>query len=242
MKTVDFLKKGTPLEFLEVLKFYDKAIKIKSSQKKKKDGESLSKLDKWYQGELGKVAMARSPPHITKEELVRLMKWKLSRGKFRPRLVELAGSNSEELVKTASQKGIKLALKDKVKDAVKELVVLKGIGPATASGILAACVPEKCCFFADEVAHAIPCLATLKYNMEEYILLNHSLEECAQRLNKELIKGDENENAEADWTPHKVELALWTHSIIEQNKPELVAHMKLMPEEDNANRKRRKLE
>ncbi|XP_064077657.1 uncharacterized protein LOC135195322 [Macrobrachium nipponense] len=197
---------------------------------------------RWYQEELGKVAMSRSPPHITKEELVRLMKWKLSRGKFRPRLVQLADSNSEEIVKTASEKGIQLALKDKVKDAINELVVLKGIGPATASGILAACVPEKCCFFADEVANAIPALATLKYDVKEYMLLNQSMVECALRLNKELLKGDENKNAEADWTPHKVELALWTHSIIEQSKPELLADITVTPKEGSAKSKRRRLE
>lgn len=242
MKTEDFLRTGTALEFSAVLKLYDEALKIKASQKKRQMKDGLEKLDKWYQEELGELAMSRSPPHITKEELVQLVKWKLSRGKFRPRLVQLAGSNSEELVKTASEKGIQLALKDEVKDAISELVVLKGIGPATASGVLAACVPEKCCFFADEVANAIPALATLKYDVKEYMLLNQNMVECALRLNKELVKGDENKNAAADWTPHKAELAVWTHSIIEQGKPELLAGITEAREGGSANPKRRKLE
>ena len=70
-------------------------------------------------------------------------------------------------------------------------VVLKGVGPATASGILAACVPENCCFFADEVAHAIPSLASLKYNAAEYELLNSLMADCAQRLNSELEESDD---------------------------------------------------
>lgn len=239
--TGDFIQNGSHVEFSSVLKFYKDAIKIKASKKKKKDGESLEKLDKWYQDELGELARSRSPPHITSEELVRLMKWKLSRGKFRPRLIELAASNNEESVKNASKKGIQLALKNKVEDAISALVVLKGVGPATASGILAACVPEKCCFFADEVAHAIPSLATLKYSAAEYELLNSELVECSKRLNKDFQKDNEKENDEGTWTPHKVELAVWTHSLIHQNKPELLSDLKRGSEENESASKKRKI-
>ncbi|KAG7153700.1 uncharacterized protein LOC121857152 [Homarus americanus] len=222
LTTTQFLTDADTQKFAAVLKLYPNALKIKASLKKKQ-GESLEKLDKWYQDELGRDAQSRKPPYITRDELVRLMGWKLSRGKFRPRLMELAGSNSDESVQKASQQGIHLAQKDKIQDAIKALVVLKGIGPATASGILAACVPEKCCFFADEVAHAIPSLASLKYNAAEYEVLNSEMINCAKRLNCEAQKEDEKENGLEKWTPHKVELTIWTYSLLHQNNSELLS-------------------
>lgn len=73
------------------------------------------------------------------------------------------------------------------------------MGPATASAVLAACVPEKCCFFADEVAHAIPSLDKLKYTNSEYILLNTELTNCAARLNNEIGKGSEVSGKKLLW-------------------------------------------
>lgn len=58
----------------------------------------------------------------------------LQRGKFRPRLVELAGSNKPEAVESTTRKGFVLAKSGKLSNAVKTLSELKGIGPATASG------------------------------------------------------------------------------------------------------------
>lgn len=70
------------------------------------------------QEELQSTADSRTPPHITRAELVRLVEWKLSRGKFRPRLVDLAGSNKEEEVIKATEKGLKLGSKGKVEEAI----------------------------------------------------------------------------------------------------------------------------
>lgn len=58
----------------------------------------------------------------------------LQRGKFRPRLQQLAASNSEETVEKCSRKAFSF-LPD-VKAAIAELSSLKGVGPATASGEL----------------------------------------------------------------------------------------------------------
>lgn len=67
------------------------------------------------------MANSRKPPHITRDELVRLMDWKLTRGKFRPRLMELAGSNTNESVRSATKQGIQLATRSKIEDAIKAL-------------------------------------------------------------------------------------------------------------------------
>lgn len=65
------------------------------------------------QEELPSTVSSRSPPHLTQSELVRLVKWKLARGKFRPRLVEFAASNEEELVKKVTGESLKVAEKCK---------------------------------------------------------------------------------------------------------------------------------
>lgn len=76
---------------------------------------------RWYQEELGEAVASRSPPHMIRKELVRLMDWKLSRGKFRPRLIQLSESNEESLVKSATEKGIKLAQAGKIEEAIEAL-------------------------------------------------------------------------------------------------------------------------
>ena len=70
------------------------------------------------QEELRLAVDSRSPPHLNQSELVRLVDWKLSRGKFRPRLYDLAGSNEKEEVMKATGKGLKLGAQGKVEDAI----------------------------------------------------------------------------------------------------------------------------
>ncbi|CAL4059242.1 unnamed protein product [Meganyctiphanes norvegica] len=206
----DFLSSGSANEFQKVLKKYPQALKAKVKSKTKDNG--LAKLDKWYQEEFGALVNSRSPAYMSSEDLVKMMKWKLSRGKFRPRLVQLAESNAPDFVKSTSEKGIKLAKQNKVAAGITELSKLKGVGPATASGVLAAVVPEKCCFFADEVAAAIPGLAPIKYTAEEYKMVNATISAAAKRLN--------DETSEDDWTPHNVELAVWTFAVLQSLAPD----------------------
>lgn len=68
----------------------------------------------------------------------------------RPRLLDFVSALDEDLVKSASQKAFK-SLPD-VSKAISELTVLKGVGPATASAILAAYAPDVAPFMSDEVA------------------------------------------------------------------------------------------
>lgn len=67
----------------------------------------------------------------------------------RPRLLEYVSSLDGTLVKSASQKAFQ-SLPD-ISKAVSELTVLKGVGPATASAILAAYAPDIAPFMSDEV-------------------------------------------------------------------------------------------
>lgn len=63
--------------------------------------------------------------------------------------MDFVSSLDEATVESASQKAFQ-ALPD-ISKAVTELTVLKGVGPATASAVLAAYAPEVAPFMSDEV-------------------------------------------------------------------------------------------
>merc|ERR1719168_280337 len=107
---------------------------------------------------------------------------------------------------------------DKRKDlegAVSALSNLKGVGPAMASAVLAAMAPELAPFMADELLLSMPEVEGLDYTMKEYMKLVEKTKECVDRLN---AQGGE-------WTPHKVEMTVWTYYIARDLKPELLDDM-----------------
>lgn len=57
---------------------------------------------RWLQEELPTSLASRNPPQLSKGELVRLVKWKLSRGKWRPRLEGFAAAADPGAVATAT--------------------------------------------------------------------------------------------------------------------------------------------
>lgn len=78
-----------------------------------------------------------------------MVEWWLLVFSARPRLQGFVDSLNETQVESASRKAFG-ALPDLAK-AVSELTVLKGVGPATASAVLAAYAPESAPFMSDEV-------------------------------------------------------------------------------------------
>ncbi|XP_067433480.1 uncharacterized protein zgc:112496 [Thunnus thynnus] len=175
--------------------------------KGKKPGKLLN-LDKWYQEELPAVISTRPDKHITQSELVKLMEWKLTRGKFRPRLQQLVASNSEDTVEKCSRKAFSL-LPD-VQAAIMELSSLKGVGPATASAVLAAGAPEQAAFMSDEAMESVPGLKPIQYTAKHYALYLGKMLELTKRLNKA--------DPQQDWTPHRLELCLWASTIAAQQQ------------------------
>ncbi|KAK4302081.1 hypothetical protein Pmani_025809 [Petrolisthes manimaculis] len=207
---------GTPQEFEDVLKLYPVALQlVKDRAKKKKTASDLLELDKWYQESLGEEVLSRSLPHLVKEELVRLMTWKLTRGKFRPSLLNFVKSNEEKAVIKATRDGIKAAQKNNLTSATTAIMALKGVGPATASAVLAAVVPQYFSFYADEVAASLPALKNHKYQLKDYKLLNVEMVDLAHRLNTSEQK---NQVETEKWTPHRVELAVWTYYLLYKHK------------------------
>lgn len=79
---------------------------------------------RWYQESLGEAVMSRSPPHLVLEELVRLMSWKLIRGKYRPNLLTLVKLNGEATVKSTTRDGIRAAQHNNLTTAITTLSML----------------------------------------------------------------------------------------------------------------------
>ncbi|XP_024951575.2 uncharacterized protein LOC102610556 isoform X3 [Citrus sinensis] len=147
--------------------------------------ESLNKpnlisLDDYYRKELPSLIHQRNPnPHINTTELSKLVRWKLTRGKWRPRLLDFVSSLDDSSVKSASEKAFK-SLPDLTK-AVSELTVLKGVGPATASAVLAAYAPGVAPFMSDEAMGAA--LGHSKdYSLRQYLLFADKLQAKAKHI------------------------------------------------------------
>ncbi|XP_015818880.1 uncharacterized protein zgc:112496 [Nothobranchius furzeri] len=171
---------------------------VETKAKGKKPGKLLE-LEKWFQEELPTVISSRPDKHITLSELVKLMEWKLTRGKFRPRLQQLVASNGEDVVKKSSKEAFGL-LPD-VQAAITRLSSLKGVGPATASAVLAAGAPDLTAFMSDEAVESLPGLKPIQYTAKHYALYLDKMVALAAKLNKV--------DPQRDWTPHRLELCLW---------------------------------
>lgn len=153
---------------------------------------SLPAHDAWYHEELGAAIRARSPRHVVPAELSRLTEWKMARGVWRARNLMLVRSNPAEDVVQASTDA--LALVPHPTKAIARLATLVGVGPATASAVLAAAEPEHYPFIDELVAHQIPDLGPVKYTLSYYGRYSDALRERATAL------GD-------GWTPATVERA-----------------------------------
>merc|ERR1712130_808017 len=214
--TADFFENGTNKQFEWVLGKYQETMQAKAEGKPGK-AEALLKLDKWYQNDLPKKIKSRGKEgHVTHEELVQTIKWKLARGVFRPRLKDLIQMNTPRVVLQESKKAFRAIFKrNDLEAAMGDLSNLKGVGPAMASAVLAAGCPELAPFMADECLLSMGDTEGIDYTMKEYMKLAAKTQACVDRLNEQ----------GGSWTPHKVELAVWTHYVARDTKPEILADM-----------------
>lgn len=196
-----------PTYWRTVFAIYWDVLKAKGGRQKK-----LAELDKWYQEELPVAIAGRREKYLTQAEVVKLMEWKLARGKFRPRLQQLVATNSSETVESCTRKAFQL-LPDVVA-AITELSQLKAVGPATASAILAAGAPDAAAFMADEAMESIPGLTPIQYTLKHYILYLDKIQLCVKKLNKV--------DTEKAWTPHRVEMCLWAWAVAQKLCPSLL--------------------
>jgi hypothetical protein len=157
-----------------------------------KGGYKLTQLDSFCEN-LGEAFRGKNST-VSKDDFLRLIDWKFTKGKPRHALKKLLNSNSAQDIEQAWNEATAKATDDDIKGAIDSFSVLKGVGPATASAFLSLYKPESFMFMDDEV---IECLheGTRGYTVKIYLELN---EKCIN-LGKEL-----------GWTPRKVGRALWT--------------------------------
>jgi hypothetical protein len=161
----------------------------------------LRRLDPWYRDELPALIAGRPEPYVTREELVRVVEWKMARGVWRARNLHLARSNAAEAVEAASRAAFAAAPDER--RPIRLLGELSGVGPATASAVLAAHRPDLYPFFDDVVAAQSPGLAAAKFSLPEYVAYAAALRERAARLRRTCAAG---------WTAQQVGLALWAEA------------------------------
>ncbi|XP_055607093.1 putative uncharacterized protein DDB_G0291812 [Uranotaenia lowii] len=237
--TASFFSNGTSNQFDFVLALYPQALKLKADNKCKKP-EELIRLDDWYQNKLPQLIKKRGKERfIVHEELVQTMKWKQTRGKFYPQLSYLIKVNTPRAVQAETKKAFKKL--PNLEQAITALSNLKGVGTTMASALLAAAAPETAPFMADECLMAIPEIEGIDYTTREYMNFVQHIRATTNRLNEEVHgpvssskedgSNDEDSNSDAaekvekKWSPHRVELALWTHYVAREFKPELLDDM-----------------
>lgn len=156
----------------------------------------LAELDTWYRDELPAQLASRRPPHVLLEELVRLTEWKMARGVWRARNLVLVKGNDPAAVVDASRAA--LAAVPHPTAPISALVRLGGVGPATASAVVAAHASDVYPFFDELVAAQVPGLGAVAWTLGYYARYADALRARAAQL------GD-------GWTPGMVERALWAH-------------------------------
>ena len=101
LKSRDFFIRGTHKQFEFVLGKYQDALRAKAEAKNSKP-ENLLKLDKWFHNDLPKKIKSRGKDaHLTHDEIVQCMKWKLAMGTFRQKLKDLIQMNTPRFVFTS---------------------------------------------------------------------------------------------------------------------------------------------
>ena len=165
----------------------------------------LAEHDRWLRDDLPRALAARrtgpppGPAYLTRDELARVTRWKMARGVWRARNLLLVQGNEERDVEVASREAL-AAIPDP-RRPLQALTRLAGVGPATASAVLAAAAPDRYPFFDDLVAEQIPGLGAVKSTIGYYLAYADRIRTRAA----ELTAGCSHDG----WTPHDVDRALW---------------------------------
>lgn len=155
----------------------------------------LAALDTWYREEFPAVFSMRRLVHITLDELTRVTEWKMHRGVWRaPNLVRVTRNPAEAVIETTVRA---LSRVPHPTQPIGEIAKLDGVGPATASAVVAAMMPTVYPFFDELVAAQVPDLGPVKWTLGYYARYAALLRARAVALGP-------------DWTPVSVERAVWS--------------------------------
>ncbi|KAK4181071.1 hypothetical protein QBC36DRAFT_138126 [Triangularia setosa] len=178
----------TDSEFQAYLSRYPACLEAISKSKGTKEGQkSLSELDAYRYGEALEQFGKKKPKQMTIDDAKLLVEWKLRHGQFRPHLLKLVSSNEPKTLEETVQKAVVQYQKAREhwSRAIDILTQLKGIGPATASLLLAVHAPDNIIFFADEAFYWLEYKGSkgpIKYNKNEYYQLTLKAQALGKRL------------------------------------------------------------
>ncbi|KAJ7772076.1 hypothetical protein DFH07DRAFT_803612 [Mycena maculata] len=188
------------------------------SKEHTKNPDALTELDTWLtDSKTGLSAKISSSQPVDKTDMTSLMKWKLSRGKSRPTLLNLVASNPDALVLKATSAAL-VVVRDAKDDLERALLALpdacamKGVGAATASALLTLQPPHLLPFMSDEAASFFaPTFGPIKYTDPFYKKFARAMVAEVGRLNAEASNGVQR------WDSMKLERALFTICILRKH-------------------------
>lgn len=158
--------------------------------------------DAWYRQALPAVVQARAPMHVTHDEMVRITEWKMARGVWRAPNLALVRRNPPGAVEAATADAA--AQLDVPAKALAAVCVLGGVGPATASAVLAVMAPAAYPFFDElvtgQMAPFVEGMGTIAWTAPYYRKYRVALITRAAELG-------------TGWDATTVERALWAHAV-----------------------------
>jgi hypothetical protein len=158
----------------------------------------LAEHDVWYRDVLPSLVTSRAPMHVTHDEMVRITEWKMARGVWRAPNLVLVRNNADGAVEAATARAATLL--DVPGKALGAVCELGGVGPATASAVLAIMAPERFPFFDEIVAGQARDLGPVAWTARYYRTYAAALVARAAEL------GD-------GWSATMVERALWAFGV-----------------------------
>jgi hypothetical protein len=201
--TLELFNSEDPKDYEKILKKYEKKeTKIRNILN---SNSLFSELEHFYKNELPESIQKNS--YMTLNDLSKLMKYKLIRGKFRPSLQKKIDGNNPDIVISCTKDAIKLLNDGNWQASLKVLIDnLDGVGIATASYIGAIVRPDLCPIMSDEVIQLI--CEKLDYTMKCYKSIQNVLVEKAVKLNSHHT----SKKYDIYWTPYLVGEVLFLKS------------------------------
>lgn len=159
----------------------------------------LVELDDWLRTELPGRLAGRPAQFVTLEELSWITEWKMLRGVWRAHNLQLVRGNPSAEVERLSAQALS-AVPDP-RRPVALLCQLAGVGPATASAVLATGAPDVYPFFDEAVADQMPDLGPVAFSAAYYQQYAEALRARAASLSACCTH--------TSWKVHDLDLALW---------------------------------
>lgn len=197
-------EKQDPIEYEEMLAKYSSAVQLVAAAAKK---DELPALDSWLHENFAKED-GEGKIHLNLKNLQKIVEWKLCRGKDRPMLRGLVKENSDKAVRDAFAASMNALDQGDWLSAIKELATLRGVGPATASAVLAPLKKgrELCPFMADEVLEAVTGKKR-EYTLKAYESMQSILMAKTKELNGRCASGRK-------WSVQEVATAIWVAGVL----------------------------